>query len=780
MRSYLKFLSRNKLYFAIEFIGLAVSLAFVILMGSYVRQQTRLAKGAPEWKNIYVLGTSQNNVEMAPRTGLAELLKDEVPGIEKASVYNYKGCTGTVGEQSIGSGTNWISVNPDFLDMFPIRWLSGDVSSVLASNTVAISRRYAEKFFPDGNYLGKTWTNSDDESFTIVALFEDFGARIFRAESLAFLNVQTNPELEDGSYGGVSILIESREDEAKLGADIDATLEAKRLPMFDRDESRAMKNASIERLDRMYFSDLNGGNHAYMKGNRSLLWMLSAVVLLLLLSALFNYINLSCALTGRRMKEMGMRAALGASRAQIVWKYIQESLLFTAVSTVVAILLAYAFTPVFAHYIDAKVSNSSQALSVPFGWDWDFGMVAGVVGIALLTGLLAGWIPSRIASRFDLIQVLGGSYRTTSKRILSRVFIVFQTALSIALVALALVMERQYSHMVNRPLGADLDGLYYFFGAGHQDELKALPFVTEAGLTGGYPGAPAMTLGSKNGDDVINVAVIFCDRDAFEMYHFEVLEDFHVPAGKGFWLSEAAYHAFCPDPSQKPALPSNLQLLGESTVAGVVRDFALSDAAHVPNDVLGLVWVGDSSSILYAQALRISGDRDEAEKELKKLYRKISLEELGHEGYPQMNGFMKDKLDEKLGEAENYMRLIELFMLLSVLVALMGLLAVSALFAAERTHDIAVRKVYGSTVWMETWSSVRSYMVLVVIAALIAIPVAVWLCARYLEQFSFRISDYGWIFAVDVALVLVFSFLSVLWQNLKSARTNPATELKKE
>ena len=126
------------------------------------------------------------------------------------------------------------------------------------------------------------------------------------------------------------------------------------------------------------------------------------------------------------------------------------------------------------------------------------------------------------------------------------------------------------------------------------------------------------------------------------------------------------------------------------------------------------------------------------------------------------------------------MRLMELFMGLAILVSLLGLLAMSAFFASEQTRAIAVRKVFGGTVGGEVMRGVGSYMLLVAIACVLAVPVAVWLSGRYLEGFNYRISGYGWIFAVAVAVALVISFLAVLWQTLKAARTNPAMELKKE
>lgn len=779
MKSYLKFLSRNKLYTAIEFIGLAVSLAFVILIGSYVLQQRKAAQGYPEWKNIYAVGTAYGTVEMGPRTGLAGLLKERVPEIEKASVYSYLGIGGKVGDVPIHDGMI-AGVNADFMDMFPVRWVSGNPDELLESNTVAIKERFAREMFPGEDVIDKVW-EYEEQTSTVVAVFRDFGSPIFRDDELVLLQVKENGELSRGYTGGTTCFIRSGESEAKLMADIDAVLESHFRMEWDRDEVREMKNGSIERMDRVYFSDLNGGNQVFQKGNKSLLKMLSAVVLLLLLSAVFNYINLSSALAGRRVKEMGMRSVLGASREQIVWNYLKESLIFTAVCTVVAVLLAYAFRPIFTHYVDAHVSYSP--VSVPFAWNWNFWTVAMVIGLSLVIGLAAGWVPSRIASRFDAIRVIKGDYRTTSKRVLSKVFIVFQTSLSVLLIAFSLVMERQYSHMIHRPLGADIEGLYCQYlvrGTGHEDALKALPFVSEMDQTNGFPGAPYMTISMEDKEmgGTVSCAFLNCGPEAFRMYGFEVVEDFHAPNGEGYWLSESAFRRFGTD-SAEPKMPGLLGEWFQGPVAGVVKDFALTDAAHVNDDLLGILSVNDDLGSSY-RVIRIEGDRKEAEKELQALYKRFSFERDGYEGIPELNGFMKDQLDARLGEAENYMRLIELFMFLAVMVALLGLLAMSALYASERTHDIAVRKVFGSTVRDETLKSVGAYMILVGISCVIAVPVAVWLSGKYLEDFNYRISGYGWIFAVAVLITLVISFLAVLWQNLKAAKTNPAVELTRE
>ena len=706
-------------------------------------------------------------------------MKESVPEIEKATVYSYLGIGGKVGDVPLHNA-NIAGANADFLDMFPIKWVSGNPDELLESNTVAIKERFAREMFPGEDVIGKVWEYGEQTS-TVVAVFRDLGSPIFRDDELVLLQIKDNGELSRGYTGGTTCIVRSNESEDKLTADIDAVLENHLRNSWGRDETRAMKNGSIERMDRMYFSDLNRGDQIFLKGNKSLLKMLSAVVLLLLLSAVFNYINLSSALAGRRVKEMGVRTVLGASRAQIVWNYLKESLVFAVACTVMAVLLAYAFRPIFTHYIDARVINSP--ISVPFAWHWNFGTVAMVIGLALVIGLIAGWVPSRIASRFDAIRVIKGDYRTTSKRILSKIFIVFQTGLSVLLIAFSLIMERQYSHMIHRPLGANVDGLYYQYivrGTGHEDALKALPFVSGMDQTNGFPGLPYMTMSiqEKETGGTINCAFVYCGPEAFRMYGFEVMEDFHAPNGDGYWLSESAYRKFGTDPVE-PKMPDFMGEWYQGPVAGVVKDFALTDAAHVNDDLLGILSVYDDLDSPF-RVLRIEGDRKKAEKELQELYKRFSIEKDGYEGLPGMNGFMKDQLDARLGEAENYMRLIELFMALAVLVALLGLLAMSALYASERTHDIAVRKVFGSTIGGETLKSVGAYMILVGISCLIAVPVAVWLAGKYLEDFNYRISGYGWIFAVAVLITFAISFLAVLWQNLKAAKTNPAIELKKE
>ena len=776
MKSYLKFLSRNKLYVAIEAAGLIVSLAFVLLIGAYARHQWRTAHGAPAWKHYYaVSNVGYTMVDMAPR-GLAFLIKENLPAVDHAAMYSYRHLDPSLDGEPIEEDC-LATVEPDFFEMFPVEWVEGDANSLLGGG-IAISERLARKYVRDGAILGRTLV-SRGESYPIAAVFRSEPAALF--SELDFLMVEEWKELSPGAAGGDVCLMSGSLPEDELMAALDLALEEHGRLRWGRDESRAFKNGCIERLDRRYYSDLNNDT-AFNKGNRSLLRMLFAVVILLLISAVFNYINLSAALAGKRTKEMGMRAILGASRGQVVRKYLTESLAFTFVCAAAAILVARAFSPTLSHFLEIR--NGSRFVSAPFSWQLDAPTAALFIGVALLTGLLAGWIPSRMASRYNPVQVVKGDYRLRSKRVFSKIFIVFQTALSVVLIAFALVMERQYSHMIHQDDGEAVENMYVqnILSDSHADAVRQLPFVKESGWSRGFPGHSYM-YGSGSGKDEVSKyswSVIMYDPDAFRMCGYEVLEDFHTPQGAGLWVSETTWKGLELEPGEQ-TFPKWANHFGfPSQLAGVLKDFAVTDAAHIQPGTWGYIVVDGEMNSGDTMLLRIEGDKKEAKKQLAALYEQFIPEATRYVHDSSDNGYVGEKLKKGLTEAENYMRLIELFMGLSVLISLLGLLAMSAFFAGGRTHDVAVRKVFGGTVGGEVVRGVREYMMLVGIACVLAVPFAARISARYLEDYNYRISGYWWIFAVAVLLVLVISFASVLWQTLKAARTNPAVELKKE
>ena len=376
--------------------------------------------------------------------------------------------------------------------------------------------------------------------------------------------------------------------------------------------------------------------------------------------------------------------------------------------------------------------------------------------------------------------------------VMSKVFIVVQNVLSVFLIAFALVMEVQMRHMLTRPMHAATDNLYYIeYSAQNYDAMKLfkdkveqLPFVTSTGVGRGIPGMINMTMGIKVDEEHhVDMPVIICDSTYFKLLGLEVEEDFAHPLVHSLWMSRSAFNgAGVSDTST--VFPRRISMNGAQPefIGGVVADYPTRPASESTQNSNGGIIVTRVEELNYANCLLIgtTGEDKSYEDQILQAYREFRLETSGVEEPAWRYGFVKDINRKQLAPVRRTLRLVELFAILSVIIALLGLLAMSTYFADENTKQIAVRKVFGSDVEKETWRNVKSYMVLTGFACLIGIPLAIWAARIYLERFAYRVEGYGWVFALAVVISLAIAFGTVLWQTLKAARTNPATELKKE
>jgi putative ABC transport system permease protein len=228
----------------------------------------------------------------------------------------------------------------------------------------------------------------------------------------------------------------------------------------------------------------------FRHGDKGTLRVLSLVGLLLLFSAILNYINLSVALTGKRAKEMAVRQLSGASRAAIIRKYVVESIAFTAVCFAAGLLLAEAFCPL----INELLNNPD----IPIKVIWSPGYVMAYIVIILIVGILCGIFPALMAGRYKPVEIMKGGYRRRSKMVFSKVFIVLQNALAVILIALAITMEAQMHKTQTRPMHCDIANKFFMLSYSYEDGnpfrdmLEALPCVKRVGKTTGVPGMISM------------------------------------------------------------------------------------------------------------------------------------------------------------------------------------------------------------------------------------------------------------------------------------------------
>ena len=765
MKSYLKFLSRNKLYTAIEAVGLAVSLAFVIIIGSYVWQQYAVTSENPDRERVYVPGTPGFP---ALTYGFPDAIGD-IPEIESVS----RMCNVVVHPVIRGENTEAesVGVEPEFFEICPqFRFVEGSADVLSVPNNAILSASFARKH----NLSVGEALDIAGNSYVVGAILEDLKGTVIKPYDI-FLNaaVYKDEWQPFDNYGSTVTLIKVRPETDRK--ELYDKLESVCKDVYSSIYGQAFfEHLELSRYDELFFKETEG---FFRHGDKATLRILMLVGLLLLLSAILNYINLSVALTGKRAKEMAVRQLSGASRAGIIWKYVAESIAFTAVCFAAGLLLAEAFCPA----MNALLNNPD----IPIKIIWSPGYVFAYIVIILLVGVLCGIFPAMMSGRYNPVDVMKGGYRRRSKMVFSKVFIVLQNALAVILIALAITMEAQMHKTQERPMNCNIENIFFlkdFSGEDNaplKDALEALPCVRRIGRSSGVPGSINMGQYSttRDGQDIL-YKLIRMDSTAFSMFGFEILEDFHAPQFNSVWFSDKSFAATGFD-SDYHDISGTLsrRTKGCEQVAGVFKSFPTNNA-NIGEEDYAIVSLMRSEDIPFAGwVIETTPDRKAAKAQIMEAYDNCIK---GKQIYGSLAFWVDENIAEAWKPARNNMRLVEIFMLLSIIIALLGLVAMSTYYADEKSRDIAVRKVFGGTVDTEAQRTIREYMVLVGIACVIGIPIAVYAAQEYLKDFIYRLEGYWWIFVVAVLLTGLIAFVSVIWQVLKAAKTNPVIELKKE
>ena len=769
MKSYIKFLSRNKLYTAIEAVGLIVSLAFVVIISCYTWQQFAVTREVPNYERVYAL--TMGDDYLAAHPGEMSLVQERVPDVEAAARLKNYGTDIYYNGRQIPGNPDVFEVDPVFFEFFPLEFLEGSSEVIQDKSQVLLGETFVRKISPDRSPVGNTIVVNRD-TCTVGGIIKDHPRSLLKESDIVRVLKDPDAPTTTGFIIPVDmVLLRFRE-----GTDLKATRALIDTVLIHEYEStyfkvnRPKRSLTVPAKD-LYFSELSRNSGVIRHGNSTLVYVLIAVGILLLMSALFNYINLSVALTGKRSREMAIRTALGESRGRIAGRYVGEAIAFVTVCLILAVLLAKALEPIFNSYVAGDI-GLNVAYSAPY--------LAAYVLLALIVGLISGLVPAWMTFRNNPVAVIKGEQRRQTKMVFSKVFIIVQNVITVALISLALVMELQYHHLLNMPLGADVSNLYYIScGTIGQDELARRPYVDRIGICQGYPSYANMKLRTTKDDRMLELGIVQCEKDAFDLFGFEIVKDFGV-AGDGVWMTESLARAYSLDEAEPKAPVFVSQIWGNMEVCGIIRDFATTNPGDINGNSMGMVMVasltGQSTCVLKLN--RFDAD---VRADLREIARQESIRLTGEETYgEEVFGYIPELIEHAMQEKRRFISLIELFMLLATLISLLGLTAMSAYYAGIQTRDIAVRKVFGGTVASETSRAVGEYLILVGIAILIGIPVSIYLSEKYLEQFWYRIEGYGWVFPVAAAIALVISFLSVLLQTLKAAKTNPVEELKKE
>ena len=759
-------------------VGLSVSLAFVIIMSCFVWQNLNVNRYYPDQDRMYAVG---NKGDVMSNISMAQVMADAVPEIECATSIVVQRMEPAYIEGVEVDEDSFMGIRKGFFEMFPMKFYEGDPEVLNDLNNAIITRGLAAQF-GGKDVIGKTLifqrnSHTTQCKLTVAAVIEDFEDTIFENEQI-IVNIE-NTQIEagnrnyHGSASGYVTVIKAIDgvDESVLLSKMDRVYEKN-----IHERRRRDSYLDITRLDKVFTSDNNeGGYTGFKKGNAGLMTAFSIIVVFLLISAIFNYINLSTALAGRRNKEIATRRLLGESGVEVSVCNLYESLGFMLLCMVLAFIFAHISLP----YVNMLLETP-----IPIEIRFSHGYVYMYLIVLGMTALLCGIIPAVIAFRFNPIEITKGTFRYNSKRIFSKLFIITQSAIAIIIVSMTLVMSAQIRHMIDMPLNANTEGLYLCktFSGGFEKTLMELPYVSQVGRSDGRPGDNMSLLGfalNNDPDRRVTVSLCYCDSTAFALYGFIVVRDYGVPKGKGAWLTESAIRKLEINPENPVFHESNAWVIDNNPIAGIIEDVPFSSALDLNAEVSGIVMLGDMNPDYSSYLVCLTDTSREVISELDNLC-ETEVKRVHGPDAPMVSGYIPELIEKTYDSHRKQITMVVVFMVVAILLSALGQVAMSTFYATEREKEIGIRKVFGGTVRSEIYRNIFEYMGYTIAASAIAVPAAVLIAERYLETFVYRMNLPAWIFLVATLGILATSLLSILWQTLRAARTNPAEALKKE
>ena len=789
LRSWFTFLGRNRLYTAVNFIGLALALAFVLLVADYTVRQFTVDRFQTRADRIYAVCSEES---AASGYYLQKHLRDRYPEIESTcSVAFFEDSDAGSTPVEIGRQKFLASVlyaDTTFFRMFDFTLLEGAREEALAAReNVVLSESFARKVFGTFDPLGQTLRlDNDDRTYVVSGVMRDIERSaipaadiVMRAERITETNA-ANDERMSNSGAGVTFLLERR------GADLQAKV-PDMLAFFKEIywpyQGNVVSQVRLVPLRELYFEPVNNTNKL-AHGSRSFLYILLGVGLVVLVFAVMNYINLTVAQAGFRAREMAARRLLGAPRGNIFLKWVLESTLFCAAALLIASCIAELFVPWASQLLGTKV-----AVWDDLSWPAAGGCLLAVV----VLGVVSGFVPALLVARYQPIDIVRGTFRRHAKTVYGRVLIALQNVITIVLLAASITIELQIRHLVNAPLGyethdilnigtdifPDRSSIRRFC-----DELRSLPEIEAVGLGCGTPHDRGNNNTIAYGPDrMVSFQVFIGDSTYFRILGLERLRDNHVAvaAGSGasrdFWASNVwhinqyALHELG-IAEDAPEFKVGEELSYPVVVAGIYRDFQVGTALDAPTSVL-LREVNDPDGFRPWNILvKTRRNHAAAYRAVEELFARTT------DGGSFAARYLTDAIADDFAAQRRLLHIIGIFTLVALLISSLGLFAMAAYYIQQKRQEIAVRRVFGASRREMLTRLVRNFMALVGAAFVIAVPIAVWGLRRWLEEYSVRIALSPWIFLAAGLFAAVVALLSVGWQSRCAADADPVESLK--
>lgn len=796
MKYFFRFLKNNPLYAVINVVGLALSLMFVILIGDYTYRQFSIDKWHKNHERIYVLGTENGN-SLLSWPDCAHSLKDRYPEVEDVCcVYMHNGKIkheDRVYEEAQGDNAgNIMLADSNFFRFFDFKMIDGDRETALDSpEKCVVTESLAKALFPDGNALGQPLQIegtryvfvSDDNGdpydsslvYTVSGVIKDLDKTVFLNETAVIANFERAPQvlgyrlrndlMASGPLGSTLSFLMLRP-----GASLEDKIEdltsycIESIPVFNFYGNR---KAAIIPLDDLMFAPQNTGA-GLQTGDKSLLGILLAVVLAILMFAVTNYINLTVANTGFRAKEMATRRLLGSDGLGISLELIGESTLMVFISFIIGGALALLLEDKVAVLFKGKIDILK---------DINFSTVSVSLLFIVLTGIISGIMPTISLSKYKPIDVVKGSFRYHSKMVLSRIFIILQNVITMTMMAATLTILLQMSHLVKAPLGYNTENIFRVSSDNPEvmrNALKSQPFVQEIGsfsgtsLDGNY-----RSMSPRKDKDNNNLLVYLTtwDKEFIDIMGINLVKDNHLSGDVKYINEELAGKLSLGDGESEVTWGDG----SVTQVAGVFSNFHMTNILDPYQPFM--ITVKDTDEIEDPNFMVKTDGSPDARKKLCDLIKEVdgTTEDLDWKVQS-----IESTVKASLTEEKNTMRIVSIFTGVAVLISILGFIGMSLFFIRQRKKEIGVRRIMGSTTNEVLSLLLTKFCAPLLVSFIFAVPLSWFIMDKWLESFSYRIGLSPWIFIASGAVSLLIAVVSIFFQTLHAAHSNPADAIRAE
>ncbi|MGB4845958.1 MAG: ABC transporter permease [Ferruginibacter sp.] len=799
---------KNKGYSAINIFGLAIGLATCLLITLYVTDELSYDRYNEKADRIYRINSDLHfggaDLHMTQTSDMmGALLKKDYPQVEEFTrIYSNEG------SKLVKKGNEFINephiayVDSTFFDVFTLKAIAGNPKKALFEpNTVVLTESAAKKYFNDVNVLGKTIEIKKGETtnpYKITAVIHDvpkeshFNFEFFLSMKnanynwgqLTSHNFHTYMLLKPGTdykafeknfgqyiskyvlpYAQQFIKISSMEEFEKAGNKLEYSL----MPLTDIH----------------LHSDYNFEITA--TGNIQYIYIFSAVALFILILACINFMNLSTARSAKRAKEVGIRKVLGTERKTLIGQFLVESTLTAFVALAVALLVAWSVLPLF-NDVAAKTLSIKDLLSphiLPF-----------LILLPFVVGLMAGSYPALFLSKFKPVVVLKGNANTGFKKSNLRNFlVVFQFATSIILIIGTIIMYSQLHYIQTKKLGFNKDQVLVIDGAyalgkntqAFKNEVLAMQGVSSGTLSSFLP-----VSNSSRSDNTYSTEAVMTSSSGIDMQTWEVDYDYLKTIGMEIVQGRNFSKDYGSDSSAILITETTAKMMGfkepigkliyisaennhDNTlialhVIGVVKDFHFESLRQK----LGPLCMRLINSTGLASFKVSAANSKTLVGQIEKKWKELAP------GIPFSYRFMSDSFNQMYRSEQRAGTIAIVFAVLAVLIACLGLFGLVTYMAEQRTKEIGIRKVLGASVSNVVTMLSKDFLILVAVASVLAFPVAWWAMHKWLQDFEYRINISVWVFVIAGVAALLIALLTVSYQAIKAALSNPVKSLRTE